>query len=248
MSTHYDHIAEQYKRAKLIPWRHHVEQYSLLKLLGDVTGKSVLDLACGEGHYTRMVKALGAARAVGVDISTKMIELARNSERENRLGVEYVVADARSIQFPDAFEVVLAAYLLNYARTPEELLAMFQGIARNLKPGGRFVTVNNNPLQRPENFLVTRKYGFVKSADQEIRNGTALHYTIFLENETFQFDNYHLDIATHEWALREAGLDGIQWHPLDLSPAEASGPNREYWDDFFVDPSVILLECRKPLA
>lgn len=248
MSTHYDHIAEQYKRAKLIPWRHHVEQYSLLKLLGDVTGKSVLDLACGEGHYTRIVKALDAARAVGVDISTKMIELARNSERENRLGVEYVVADARSVRFPDQFDVVLAAYLLNYARTRGELLDMCVAIARNLKPGARFVTVNNNPLQKPESFQGTRKYGFVKSADEKIRNGTALHYTIFLENEKFQFDNYHLDIATHEWALREAGLDSFQWHSPELSPAEAGGPSREYWDDFFADPSVILLECRKPLA
>jgi ubiquinone/menaquinone biosynthesis C-methylase UbiE len=248
MSTHYDDIAEQYKRAKLIPWRHYVEQYSLLTLLGDVKGKSVLDLACGEGHYTRIVKALGAERAVGVDISTKMIELAQQSERENGLGVEYVAADARSVQFPYAFDVVLAAYLLNYARNRQELLDMCRAIARNLKPGGRFVTVNNNPLQRPENFQATRKYGFVKSADEEIRNGTALRYTIFLENETFQFDNYHLDIATHEWALREAGLDGIEWHPLELSPAEASEPNKEYWDDFFVDPSVILLECRKPLA
>jgi ubiquinone/menaquinone biosynthesis C-methylase UbiE len=247
MSTHYDHIAEQYKRAKLIPWRHHVEQYSLLTLLGGVEGKSVLDLACGDGHYTRMVKALGAARAVGVDISTKMIELAQDSERANGLGVEYIIADARSVQFPDRFDVVLAAYLLNYARTREELLDMCVAIARNLKPGGRFVTVNNNPLQRPESFHKTRKYGFVKSAGEKIRNGTTLRYTIFLGNETFQFDNYHLDIATHEWALREAGLDGIQWHPLELSPAEVSGPNREYWDDFFTDPSVILFECRKPL-
>lgn len=248
MSTHYDHIAEQYKRAKLIPWRHHVEQYSLLMLLGVVEGKSVLDLACGEGHYTRMLKALGAERAVGVDISTKMIELASANEKETPLGVEYMVADARSVEFPYAFDVVLAAYLLNYARTREELLSMYAAIARNLKPGGRFVTVNDNPMQRPESFQATRKYGFVKNADAEIRDGTALRYTIFLENETFQFDNYHLAIATHEWALREAGLEGVQWRSLELSPAEASGPNRAYWDDFFADPSVILMECRKPVA
>ena len=58
----------------------------------------------------------------------------------------------------------------------------------------------------------------------------------------------HLDTATHEWALREAGFSGIQWHAAKLSPAEADGPNREFWRDFFPDPPVILLECRKPLA
>ena len=248
MPTHYDAIAEQYKRAKLIPWRHHIEQYSLLTLLGDVNGKSVLDLACGEGHYTRIVKALGATRAAGVDVSEKMIELAEASERETSLGVQYVRADARAVHFPEPFDIVVAAYLLNYARTPEELLAMGQAIARNLKPGGRFVTVNNNPLQRPESFQATRKYGFIKNADGAIGNGTPLRYTIFLENETFQFDNYHLDIATHEWALREAGFAGIRWHSPRLAPAETNGPQREFWDDFFADPSVILLECQRPLA
>lgn len=247
MPAHYDAIAEQYKRAKLIPWRHHVEQYSLLTLLGDVSGKSVLDLACGEGHYTRIVKALGAAHAIGVDLSAKMIELAEASEKDRPLGARYETGDARAAQFPEPFDVVIAAYLLNYARTAEELLAMYQAIARNLKPGGRFVTVNDNPLQRPESFQATRKYGFIKEACGAIRNGTPLRYTIYLENETFQFDNYHLDIATHEGALRKAGLDGIRWHPLSLAPAEGAGPNREYWDDFFADPSVIMLECHKPL-
>jgi ubiquinone/menaquinone biosynthesis C-methylase UbiE len=247
MSTHYDTIAEQYKRAKLNPWRHHIEQYSLLSLLGDVKKKSVLDLACGDGHYTRIVKALGAARAAGVDISEKMIELAKTSERESSLDIEYVRADARSVQFPEPFDLVLAAYLLNYARTPEELLAMCLAIARNLKPGGRFVTVNNNPLQRPETFQATRKYGFIKSADGEIDNGTPLRYTIFLEDETFQFDNYHLDIGIHEWALRQAGFIAIKWHPLRLAPAEANRPGCEFWDDFFANRSVILLECQRQL-
>jgi toxoflavin synthase len=50
MSTNYDLIAEQYRRSKLTPWRTYIEQYTLLELLGDLRGKSVLDLACGEGY------------------------------------------------------------------------------------------------------------------------------------------------------------------------------------------------------
>jgi len=248
LPTQYDDIAEQYKRSKHVIWRYHIEQYSLVQLLGDLEGRSVLDLACGEGHYTRLLKALGATRVAGVDISTKMIELGQSSEKEAPLGIEYLVADAQSVQFPEAFDLVTAAYLLNYARTPEELLAMCQAVARNLKPGGRFVTVNNNPAQDVSQFHVTRKYGFIKSAEEEIRNGTPIRYTFFIGDETFHVENFHLDTATHEWALREAGFSGIQWHAAKLSPAEAEGPNREFWRDFFPDPPVILLECRKPLA
>ena len=64
MPTQYNDIAVQYKRSKQVPWRYHIEQHSLFELLGDVSGKSVLDLACGEGHYTRLLKRLGASRVV----------------------------------------------------------------------------------------------------------------------------------------------------------------------------------------
>ena len=56
MDTDYDRIAEQYKRAKLQPWRTHIERYTLLRLLVDVRGKTVIDLACGEGYYTRELR------------------------------------------------------------------------------------------------------------------------------------------------------------------------------------------------
>jgi toxoflavin synthase len=248
MSTNYDDIAEQYKRSKEVIWRYHIEQYSLCQLLGDVSGLSLLDLACGEGHYTRLLRVLGASRVVGVDISSKMIELAETTERDHPLGIEYLVADAQTIRFPEPFDVVVAAYLLNYARSKEDLLAMCNAISRNLRPGGRFVTINNNPLQHVSNFQATRKYGFVKSAQGEIRNGTPIRYTFFMGDETFALENYHLDVAIHAAALTQAGFSEIRWHSAKLSPAEATGPDRERWTDFLADPPVILLDCRKQTA
>jgi ubiquinone/menaquinone biosynthesis C-methylase UbiE len=245
MATQYNHIAEQYKRSKHVIWRYYIEQYSLLELLGDVSGKSVLDLACGEGHYTRLLKTIGASRVVGVDLSSKMIELAEESEREQPLGIEYVVADARNIQFQEGFDFVVAAYLLNYARSEDELLAMCQAISRSLKPGGRFVTINNNPMQHVSHFGATRKYGFIKTAEGDIRNGTPIRYRFFLDSDTFDLENYHLDAATHVWALREAGLSDIQWHMAKLSPDEAMSPTHEYWRDFLQDPPITLLRCSK---
>jgi ubiquinone/menaquinone biosynthesis C-methylase UbiE len=245
MPTQYNDIAEQYKRSKQVPWRYHIEQHSLFELLGDVSGRSVLDLACGEGQYTRLLKRLGASRVVGVDLSSKMIELADKTEREDPLGVAYIVGDAQSIKVPGSFDLVVAAYLLNYARSPEEMLAMCGTISGSLKPGGRFLTVNNNPAQHVSQFDATRKYGFVKSTRDEIANGTPIRYTFFNDGETFHIENYHLDRTTHEWALREAGLSEIHWHSMQLSPAEASGPDPDYWNDFFRDPPVILLAASK---
>ena len=94
MSTDYDAVAEEYQRSKLAPWRTYLERYSLLKLLGEVRGKSVLDLACGEGFYSRLIRERGPARVVGVDWSSGMIGLAIAAEKESPLGIEYRIGDS----------------------------------------------------------------------------------------------------------------------------------------------------------
>ena len=72
----YDAIADEYAASKLLPWRLHVEQPTLFGLIGDVRGRSVLDLACGDGIYARALADLGATRVHGVDLSAGMIDLA----------------------------------------------------------------------------------------------------------------------------------------------------------------------------
>ena len=51
-----------------------------MELIGDPTGKDVLDVACGEGFYSRLIRQRGAAKVVGVDLSAGMVELARKQE------------------------------------------------------------------------------------------------------------------------------------------------------------------------
>ena len=91
MHTKYDDIAEQYQRSKHVNWRYYIEQYSFINIIGDIDDLSVLDLACGEGHYTRLLTALGAVSVVGVDISQRMIDLAMAAESAKPMGIDYRV-------------------------------------------------------------------------------------------------------------------------------------------------------------
>ena len=61
----YDAIAREYGESKLLPFREHVERHTLFELLGDVRGKTVLDLACGDGFYTRLLRQGGALEVTG---------------------------------------------------------------------------------------------------------------------------------------------------------------------------------------
>jgi SAM-dependent methyltransferase len=247
MKTDYDAISAEYKAAKQQPWRYCIERYTLLQLLGDLQGLSVLDLACGEGFYTRELRHRGAARVVGLDLSEGMIRMARDEEAREPLGIEYRAADARTLDAAEQFDLVMAAYLLNYAATQAELREMCAAIARALKPGGRFVGVNNNPQQRPEHYGATSKYGFVKcagsSAEGELREGAPVIYTILLENGPLEITNYYLSTQAHEEAFRAAGFAEVRWHSPRVSPAGRIAFGEDYWDEFLADPPVILLEA-----
>jgi len=116
MTTDYNQIANQYKRAKEQPWRTRTELFSMMNLIGDLTGKKVVDVACGEGWLTRELRKAGASEVVGVDISEEMIALARWQEAREPLGIEYRVEDARATGSPHEFDLSVSNWLLVYAR------------------------------------------------------------------------------------------------------------------------------------
>src|SRR5262245_620510 len=220
MSAPYDAIAFEYAQAKQQPWRVHVEWPTLQALLGDPTGHSVLDLACGAGSYSRPIKRLGARRLVGVDLSSGMIDVARRIERVDPLGIEYHVGDATTLDLGETFDVVFAAYLFNYARSFDELLAMCRSVVRHLRPGGRLVAANSGPEQDPASWPKMRPYGFIKSGELPLREGSPITYTIYPDlGQPFSFDNYYLTFPTHYRAFHEAGLLDVSWHLPRLASA-----------------------------
>jgi ubiquinone/menaquinone biosynthesis C-methylase UbiE len=243
MTTNYDPIAEQYKRSKQQPWRAYVEAFNLMKLIEDPTGKSVIDIACGEGFYTRMLHRRGASKVVGVDVSQKMIALARAADLEERLGIDYMVADARDLNPGTKYDLAVAAYLLNYARDSDELAAMCRAVARCLKPNGRFVTVNSSPQCDFSSAPSYRKYGFETSVVGEFREGAPITWNFYLDDSQFQIENYFFGVETHENALRAAGFQEIHWHQPALSPEGAAVFGSDYWFDLLRNSPIIFIEC-----
>jgi len=245
MTTDYDPIAEQYKRSKQTPWRTHIECYTLLESIGNVNGLSVLDVACGEGFYTRLLRRQGAVKVTGVDLSEEMVALARKQEAEQSLGIDYVVGDGRDLPFDGECDLVVAAYLLNYAENRDELSAMCDSIARCLKPGGRFVTVNCNPGLDFRSAPSYRQYGFETSVGGEWREGSPITWTFFLEDGAFSIENYHVSVPVHENVLRNAGFQTVFWHPARLSSQGEKQYKKDFWKPFLQAPPVTFIECVK---
>lgn len=70
---------------------------AMLPLLGDVRGKRVLDACCGEGFFSRVIASRGA-HVTGMDLSPRLIEMAREKDSNNT--IEYRVGDL-SQRFPE---------------------------------------------------------------------------------------------------------------------------------------------------
>jgi ubiquinone/menaquinone biosynthesis C-methylase UbiE len=242
MATDYDSISEQYRLCKRQDWRVYVEAHTLMEIVGEERG-AVLDIACGEGFYTRLMKQRGAERVTGIDLSHEMIDLARRQEEMLDLGVDYVCGDACLLPATGEYDLAVAAYLLNYAHNRRELQSMCDAVAGVVKPGGRFVTVNSNPACHFPTAPSFRKYGFDTDALGTWKEGCPVRWTFYLDQGPFDIENYWLDMAVHEEALRRAGFREVRWHRPEVSSEGVKDKGREYWAELLEHPPITFLEC-----
>jgi SAM-dependent methyltransferase len=131
-------------------------------LLGDVGGRTIVDIGCGDGLNTVILASLGA-RVIAIDISDKSLETTSNRVWANRLekNVLVVHGDAAAIPVEDGrVDGVLCSSLLRHV----DYLAAARQIRRILKPGGvaSFIEQVNGPvwlakvrsfLPRPEHVI-----------------------------------------------------------------------------------------------
>ena len=103
----------------------------LVELLAPQPGENILDLGCRTGYLTAQIAAAGAS-VLGIDSSPQMIEEARRSHP----AIRFEVGDARTLAYVEQFDAVFSNSVLNWI---VEAKAVVRGVARSLKPNGRFV-------------------------------------------------------------------------------------------------------------
>ncbi len=110
----------------------------LLKEYGIEDGV-VLDLGCGTGKLTRLLKTSGYDM-IGVDYSEEMLEIAREAEMEQEEPIFYLHQDMRELELFGSVEAVVSICdSMNYILQEEELLQVFRRVNEYLEPGGIFL-------------------------------------------------------------------------------------------------------------
>lgn len=118
------------------------EWETLRKLIPDVKGKRMLDLGCGYGWHCIYAMEQGAESVTGVDISEKMLEVAR--EKTTYPQVKYMCGAIEDAAFKDeSFDVVFSSLAFHYI---EQLDPVIEKINKVLKPGGTFLFSVEHPV------------------------------------------------------------------------------------------------------
>ena len=153
----------------------------LLAIAGPLPGRRVLDLACGTGDITWQAAHCGA-HVVGLDITPRMIELARAKatlapDPRKRAHPLFVVGDMCALPVPDAaFDIVTTGYGL---RNVPDLPLAIREIARVLRPGGLFLSLDFN---RPAHRVVRIAYHAYLSVV-----GSALGWALHRDPDTYRY-------------------------------------------------------------
>ncbi|KAI4188131.1 MAG: hypothetical protein LQ348_003966 [Seirophora lacunosa] len=235
MSTQYDKIGtllDEMRKLAAPTIEHDNVQAAITPYL---KGANVLDLACGSGHYSKPLLTWGAASVLGVDISSPMLNAARESAASDPR-LTFHVADCSIPQRYDGgpFDLVFGSWLLAYASDKRELTQMFRNIAMNLKPGGHFVGVTTHPTDDPraeaEKALSVQPalYAGVKvNITHSVDDGVATRVVAPTKAGTVEFDSFHLRKSLYEESAREGGILGVlSWRPVSISQEFREGERK----------------------
>ena len=118
------------------------EWKTLEPMLPDFAGRDVLDLGCGYGWHCAYAAEHGARSVLGLDISGKMLEVARGHHAASV--IEYRRMAMEDADFADgSFDVVLSSLAFHYVA---DFGALVRKIVRWLRPGGDFVFSCEHPV------------------------------------------------------------------------------------------------------
>ena len=153
--------------------KHHIDRYEFACRF--VNGKKVLDIACGTGYGSALLKKAGAKEVLGIDISEEAIDYAKKHFADP--GVEFAVGDATNIiSVPDnSIELIVSFETIEHIRIYENYLAEMH---RVLKEGGMImISTPNKKFSSPGSVKPLNPYHFIEFHLDDFKEVLGKHFT-----------------------------------------------------------------------
>jgi len=214
----YDEIAEKYNESEqgaLTLWR--LGYPVVCELLGDISGKSVLDYGCGTGTFSRYLQTKGAI-VTGVDVSENMIAVAKSFSQD--CITYHAFNNGLDFLEDGIFDYVVANFVLCTIPSQSLILQTLGQINRVLKKGGKFVLMNSNWDKSNGKEFHSFKLEYCK----ELRSGQPIT-AIIKSNQMIPLHDYFWSIKDYEELLKKAWLKVIMFRE------EVAKDDRDDWID-----------------
>lgn len=142
----YELMAERYAEVvKTKPHNAYLERPAIYALVPDISGRRVLDAGCGAGINLQWLLEQGAREIVGVDVSPKMIAIARREMPAERVSLHIAdLGEPLDFLADSSFDLVFSSLVVHYL---EDLNRLFAEFARLLQPGGYLVFSTHHPYE-----------------------------------------------------------------------------------------------------
>lgn len=212
---------------------------ALFSMLPDLNGKKVLDLGCGFGEHCMRLIHDGADQVIGIDISEKMLEIARKENSDSK--ISYINMPMEDIaQLNEQFDIVISSLAFHYV---EDFSGVVKNIYKMLCEDGVFIFSQENPL-------CTCHSGADRWTRDE--NGNKLYlnlanYGVEGERESVWFvDNvkkYHRTFSTIVNTLIEAGF--MIEKMIEPLPTDKLLEEYPEYKDLFHKPDFLLIKAKK---
>jgi ubiquinone/menaquinone biosynthesis C-methylase UbiE len=247
----YDETASRFEEgmARMALYHRHCQDPVIFRTLGDIRGRSLLDLACGNGFYTRRFRReCGAEPVMGVDLSPMLIAQAEAAEQREPLGIEYRVGDVTGLELDRHFHVITAIHLLHYLQDESEIEAALRRIHALLRSGCNFVTMIANPdfdLAEHDHEDSKQKFGYYFSEAQSGNGGLLRFHPGGFEKErelTFELRRWErgfLDDIT-----RRVGFTS-DWHDPFISAEGLAEHGADFFANYLSNPQSKLLRLMR---
>ena len=187
-----------------------------LNLLGDVSNKKILHLQCHFGQDTISLSRLGA-KAIGVDLSDKAIERAKEFNTKLELDAKFICCDVYDISnhLNEKFDVIFTSY--GTIGWLPDLDKWAKVISDFLKPGGKFVMADFHPVvwMYDDDFKEVFYNYFNTDPIFEEGSGTYAEKESEIENKTISWNHPISEILN---ALISNNLELNQFNEFDYSP------------------------------
>ena len=120
----------------------HLERPSMLSMLPELKGKTVLDLGCGPGVYAEYLLNQGAT-VTASDISPEMVDIVRLKFDGKVPAYIQDLSHGLPNEHDNAYDVIICPLTIHYI---EDLTIIFNDVNRTLKAGGSFFFSTHHPL------------------------------------------------------------------------------------------------------